>query len=264
MVTLLSTQACLRAHSWQMRTPTRSLLALLAAAVLVVSGTSSVQSVPGSAGPGDRLTAGDRAGGHVGRVASLKRTPDGYYYGSWGQDNRITVTLVEGGLRFRDPRPVRWEDLARGCRRQPVQRGVAAICRVPDNVSPGNPMTVELELRLGDDFVDTTSLGAEFQMKVLADAGREEIHLGAGDDWVNGFLHRDRVWGGDGDDFIRPGEGSDLAYGEAGNDELVGLGGDDTLYGGAGRDVIKCGDGNDAADIDGEDALRVGCERVPG
>lgn len=250
-----------------MRITSRSLVTYLAAAALVVAGVSSVQTASArSEGVGDRPTVATQPSvdARVGRVASLKRTADGYYYGSWGQDNRITVTLVEGGLRFRDPKPVRWDDMARGCRSQRVRRGVAAICEVPRTVSPGNPMTVELELRLGDDFVDTTSLGAEFQMKVLADAGREEIHLGAGDDWVNGFLHRDRVWGGAGNDFIRPGEGSDLAYGEDGNDELVGLGGDDTLYGGAGRDVIKCGDGNDAAEIDAEDALRVGCERVPG
>ena len=81
-------------------------------------------------------------------------------------------------------------------------------------------------------------------MMVLADQGSEEIHLGAGDDWVNGFLQRDRVWGGAGNDFIRGGEGPDILYGEAGNDELVGLEGDDALYGGDGRDVIKCGDGN--------------------
>ena len=67
------------------------------------------------------------------------------------------MTLVEGGLRFRDPRPVRWDDMARGCHSQQVRRGVAAICRVPDNVNPGDPMTVELELRLGDDYVDTTA-----------------------------------------------------------------------------------------------------------
>jgi hypothetical protein len=246
-----------------MRIATRSLVTLLAAPALVVSGISYAQSASGPTGPGDRAAAGDRAGGHVGRVASLKRTSEGgYYYGSWGQDNRITVTLVEGGLRFRDPRPVRWEDMARGCHRQQVQRGVAAICRVPGDVNPGHPMTIELELRLGDDYVDTTTLGAEFQMKVLADQGSEEIHLGAGDDWVNGFLHRDRVWGGDGDDFIRGGEGPDVLYGEGGRDELVGLEGDDTLYGGDGNDAIKCGDGNDAAEPDDSDSIVVGCEHT--
>jgi serralysin len=159
---------------------------------------------------------------------------------------------------------VRWDDMARGCHRQTVRRGVAAICRVPTDVTPANPMTVELELRLGDDYVDTTTLGAEFQMKVLADQGKEEIHLGAGDDWVNGYLHRDRVWGGAGNDFIRGGEGGDLLRGEAGNDELVGLQGDDTLYGDEGVDQLKCGDGNDdAAESDPADSLRVGCERVP-
>ena len=245
-----------------MRTATRSLFALLAVTVLAVSGTTTpAVSASATTGGADRAVAGARPGGHVGRTASLKRTADGYYYGSWGQDNKVTVTLVEGGLRFRDPRPRSWDDMARGCHRQQVRRGVAAICRVPDDVNPGHPMTIELELRLGDDYVDTTTLGAEFQMKVLADQGAEEIHLGAGDDWVNGFLQRDRVWGGAGDDFIRGGEGNDALHGEAGNDELVGLQGDDALYGGDGNDQIKCGDGDhDVAEPDDADQLVVGCE----
>lgn len=241
-----------------------SLTVLAAVTALTVAGFSP----PGSAaappsGAGERaVDSSARHGGHVGRTASLKRIQGGYYYGSWGQDNRITVTLIEGGLRFRDPKPRRWDDMVRGCHRQQVRRGVAAICRVPGDVSSADPMTIELELRLGDDYVDTTALGAEFDVTVLADQGREEIHLGAGDDFVNGFLHRDRVWGGAGDDFIRGGEGPDLMYGEAGNDEIVGLEGDDTLYGNDGSDKLKCGDGTDAAENDGSDALRVGCEQV--
>lgn len=246
-----------------MRTATRSLLALFAAAALAVTGPvpGPVDAKPaGSARQSvDDTRSTDRQ--RVGRTASLKRKDGGYYYGSWGQNNRVTVTLVDGRLRFRDPRPVRWDDMARGCRRQQVRRGVAATCRVPNSVTPANPMPVELELRLGDDYVDTTSLGAEFSLIVLADQGRDEIHLGAGDDFVNGFLHRDRVWGGAGDDFIRGGEGPDILHGEAGNDELVGLQGNDKLYGGEGSDKIKCGDGNnDQAEPDDSDSIVAGCE----
>lgn len=268
-----------------MRSVTRSVLALAAAAALTLVGPQPGRSVAGPVGSGDR--AGDAVrpvatAAAIVRPASLKRTPDGYYFGSWGQDNKLTITLVEGGLRFRDPRAVRWQDLARACRNQRVRRGVAAICRVPATVTPGNPMTIDIELRLGDDFVDMTTLGAEFEAAVLADAGREELHLGAGDDFVNGAFHRDRIWAGAGNDFIRGGEGPDLAFGEAGNDRLVGLqaddvlrGGDgndtveggpgnDTVYGDLGADELVCGDGSDAGEIDPADQRRVGCERAPG
>lgn len=265
------------------RTPL-SALTLLAATALTAAATTPGPAAARPIGPGDRPSADERPAAvqRVGRVASLKRTPDGYYYGSWGQDNRLVVTRVEGGLRFRDRRPVRWEDLARACRNVPVRRGVAAVCRVPNTVTPGNPMTIEMELRLGDDYVNTTTLGAEFEALVLADAGREEIRLGAGDDYVNGAFQRDRIWGGAGNDFIRGGEGSDLAYGEEGNDELVGLqasdelhggdgndivnggDGDDTLYGDLGADRIQCGDGSDAAENDPADVQRVRCESSTG
>ena len=269
---MLSTQARLRAHSCQMRIATRSLFALLAATVLAVVGP--VPS-PSDAKP---ATTRDRAGTSVGVMAAHARIdrrvsltlgdqdcgPTAsrcYYYSAWGTNNKLTVTLVEGRLYFRDPRPTGWERLGRACRRVTVDRGVAASCRVPDGVSAGHPLELSLELRLGNDSVNMTTLGAEFYGYVLADQGTEVIKLGAGDDWVNGFLGPDEVWGGDGDDFMRGGEGNDILHGEAGKDELVGLEGDDKLYGGQGVDQIKCGDGNnDLAEPDDSDSIVAGCE----
>ncbi len=249
-----------------MRTATRSLFALLAASVLAVVGPVPSPSDAKPAGPAHRASATVKIGAAHVRVdpprrVSLTRTDDGYYYSAWGSNNKVTVTLVDGRLRFRDPRPIGWDRLGRQCRRETVARGVAASCRVPGSVSVADPMKLFLELRLGNDSVNMTTLGAEFYGYILADQGTETIRLGAGDDFVNGFLGVDKVWGGDGKDFIRGGEGDDELHGEGGNDELVGLQGNDKLYGGDGSDKIRCGDGNhDLAEPDDSDSIVAGCE----
>lgn len=268
-----------------MRTANRSFLVLIAAAAALTA--VSLQPGPTQASPtayGDRAAAAvpsATADARIARPASLKRTDDGYYYGVWGQNNRITVTLVNGRLRFRDPRPVRWEDLARSCRNIRVDRGVAASCRVPDGVSVANPLTIAFEMRLGDDYVDTSALPAQFRASALLDAGVDEARTGAGNDFVNGAFHRDLIRTGGGNDWIRSGEANDRAFagngrdklvggeagdllhGEGGNDIVEGGPGGDVLYGDLGADRIKCGDGNDAAENDPADTQRFGCERTP-
>lgn len=255
-----------------MRTVARS-LALAVLASLVVVGLPTGPS-PAASPPGDA----DRAAERVVRPASLTRTAEGYHFSSWGQSNRVTVTLVDGRLRFRDPHAVRWEHLARSCRNVPVDPGVAATCRVPTSVNPIDPMTLGFQVRLGDDHVDTSSLPADFEASVLADAGVDEIRTGAGDDFVNGAFHRDVVVTGDGADWVRSGAGGDRVlaglgndhlvggeagdrlHGEIGNDLVEGGPGDDTVYGDEGADRLKCGDGDDAAEDDPADLQRVGCE----
>lgn len=252
---------------------------VLVAATLVVTGAEPGPAA-GSTTVADQETSGRTYGDAraVPRKVSLTRTEDGYYYSAWGSHNRLTVTLVKAGLRFRDPRPTGWDRLAKVCKRKRVARGVAAVCPVPKGVSADAPLELFLEMRLGNDYVDTSALGPEFRAHVLGDKGRDVVKLGAGDDFFNGYLGRDRVWGGDGDDFLRPGEGRDLAYGEGGNDQLMGLDGpdelhggegddlvnggpgDDLLFGDAGADDIKCGDGTDTAEVDPADVRRVACE----
>lgn len=265
-----------------MRSASRSFLALVAAAALTVVGPPSAPSVATEPAPGDR--AGSAAGAaaasaRIVRPATIKRTKDGYYFGAWGQNSRVVVRLVDGKLRFTDPRTARWDGLARSCRKQRVKRGVAALCRVPHGVSVANPLTIEFEMRLGDDFVNTTALPAQFRASVLADAGFDEVRTGPGDDFINGAFDRDIIYSGAGDDWVRSGEAADLVFGEDGRDRLVGGEasdllhggngndlveggpGDDELYGDAGADRIKCGDGNDAAEIDPADTQRFACER---
>lgn len=260
----------------------RSVLALLAASVLglgMLSGVSEAR--PASPESGSVADVRAAAPAKIVRPASLTRIRGGYYFSAWGQDSKLVVKRVPRGLRFTDPRTARWEDLAGSCRRQRVRRGVAAVCRVPGWVSPANPLLLSMELRLGDDSVDTTTLGPEFKAYILADAGRDVIRLGAGDDFVNGAFHRDLIWGGPGDDFIRSGEANDVVYGQDGNDHLVGgkasdvlRGGDgndlveggpgnDRMSGDAGADRLKCGDGTDTADVDPADTQRHSCERRP-
>lgn len=266
-----------------MRRANRSVLVLLAAAALVVTPGSAGQSAGAAtavaetaAAPPARAASAAKA---IVRPASLRRVKSGYYFDSWGQNNKTVVTLVDGRLKFRDPRAVRWHKLSRSCRNIRVRRGVAASCRVPRSVTPADPMTITLEMRLGDDFVDTTALGAEFEANVLADAGRDEVRTGTGDDFVNGAFDHDLIFTGDGNDWVRSGEAADTVWGEGGKDRLVGgeVGdrlhggdgndtieggpGDDTLYGDAGSDIFKCGPGNDAAEIDPADQQRSACER---
>ncbi len=262
-----------------MRRTLSSVLTLVAAAALTVTAPQTGSSAAGPTGPGDRVATAAPAPKDPPRQASLTPNADGYHYSAWGSNNRITVTLVGSRLRFRDPRVIGWARLGRGCRNVRVARGVAASCRVPASVSVAHPLVLLLEMRLGDDFVDTTALPAQFSASVLADQGREEIHTGAGADFINGALDRDRIWSGGGNDWVRSGEANDLVFGEDGKDRLVGgdgadvlhggngndslegNSGDDDSYGDAGADEFKCGDGNDGTDSDPADTQRSGCER---
>ena len=199
-----------------MRIATRSLLALLAASVLTVSGISTAESASGPTGLGDRPSR--RTTEQVAtsaRTASLKRRPasegGGYYYGSVGPGQprhgdpgrgrpavpgSAAAQLGRHGARLPPPAGPPWarRDLPGAGRREP---------RPPD--AGRARAAARRRLRRHDE------LGRGVQPDVLADQGAEEIHLGAGDDWVNGFLQRDQVWGGDGNDFIRGGEGPDCS-----------------------------------------------------
>ena len=262
-----------------MRTVNRHALTLLATVALVAAGLTAAP--PTEARPTEhRATATSTKA--LARPATLKKVKGGYYYGVWGQNNVVTVTLVDGKLKFRDPKPVRWEGFPRACTKQRVSHGVSALCPVPRWVTPATPLVINFEMRLGDDTVDTSTLPQEFQASVLADAGRDTVRTGAGNDFINGAFDHDEIWSGDGDDFVRSGESADTVFGEGGNDHLVGgeVGdvlhggdgndtveggpGDDTLYGDVGRDRLKCNDGDDSAEMDPADDPPGGlsCEHV--
>ncbi len=111
-------------------------------------------------------------------AAMITRTRYGYLYRAGQQDSRLVITRVDGGLRFHDSGTKRWKSVPDACRRHQVRVGVAAVCRVPSAVRVGNPMLLEVWPRLGDDFVNGSTLPAAFQMAVLADAGRDVVYTG--------------------------------------------------------------------------------------
>jgi len=177
--------------------------------------------------------------------AMLSKSRHGYLFRAGQQDSHITVTLVDGKLRFVDKGTKSWRKLTDVCSKEKVKKGIAATCPVPGGISKRKPLLIEIWPRLGNDYVDTSSLPATYAVTVLGDKGREEVHFGAGPDFFNGYTGRDRVWGGAGNDWIRPGLGNDLVVGGPGDDDVVAVEGHDTVRGGAGNDRIWAGDGND-------------------
>jgi len=177
--------------------------------------------------------------------AMLSKSKHGYLFRAGQQDSHITVTKVDGGLRFVDKGTKSWRKLTDVCKREKVQKGVAAVCPVPRGITERKPMLIEIWPRLGNDYVNTSSLPATYAVTVLGDKGQEVVHFGAGDDFFNGYTQRDIVFGGAGNDWIRPGLGNDLVDGGPGNDDVVAVEGHDTVRGGEGNDRIWAGDGND-------------------
>jgi hypothetical protein len=180
------------------------------------------------------------------RWATLTRTSYGYYYDAGQQDTHLTITLTrKGHLRFADTHTDVLRARAKSCHRRPARAGLSVVCRVPDSVNRRHPMTLRVFTRLGDDQVDTRALPRRFKLFMLCDEGREVIHAGAGNDFINGAQNADRIWGGPGRDWIRTGQANDRIWGGPGNDRLVGVNGSDRVHGGPGNDGVWGGPGND-------------------
>lgn len=191
-------------------------------------------------------------------AAMIDRTAIGYRYRAGQQDSRLVVKVVEGRLRFADRRTRELRAFPSSCEQLTPRRGIAALCDIPLWVSEQTPAFLEIWPRLGDDYVDGSTLPASFRMWVLADAGDDVIRTGAGDDFVNGAQDDDTVWGGDGDDWIRTGIGNDVLHGEGGDDKLIGTDGRDRVFGGPGNDSLYGGRGRDLLD-GGDGADRLSC-----
>jgi hypothetical protein len=212
--------------------------------------------------------------------AILARTKLGYRLWSGGQDSHLTVTLVDGKLRFRDTGTKSFKRLSPKCERQKVRVGVSALCKVPKDITKRRPLLIEIWPRLGDDYTDTSTLPATFAVTMLSDEGNDVAKFGAGPDFFNGHRGRDRVWGGGGNDWIRGGDGNDLIFGGPGNDDIVGMEKNDTVHGGpgddriwtgpgrdrlfgdTGADLLICGTGFDRATPDSSDKVARNCDRL--
>ena len=215
-------------------------------------------------------------------AAMVQTTPGGYRYIAGQQDSNLTITQVGGDLVFTDTGTKELRDIPSSCTPLSAGTGIAVKCAIPDGYDTSHRMYVEVWPRLGNDVVDGSTLSPMFRMWVLADAGRDTVFGGAGDDFVNGAQNRDTVWGGAGNDWLRTGKGrdelhggdgddklvgtyrADVMDGGAGNDQVSGGSGNDTLTGGPGADVVSCGSGGaDDAFVDAADRVS-GCESVSG
>jgi hypothetical protein len=280
---LVSGAVCSEENLMLGRTLRRTLVLLAGTALAagaVGAPVAAQASEPGPSWPYTKILNGQYKLIPLKDAAMITRTKHGYLYRAGQQDSRLVITRVDGGLRYHDRGTKKFRSLPDSCRRQRVQVGVAAVCNVPSGIKVSNPMLLEVWPRLGDDFVDGSTLAAPFQMAVLADAGRDVVFLGAGNDFVNGAFQRDVVRGGPGNDWIRTGDGDDDVEGGSGNDRLIGSDGRDTVRGGYGkdrvdggfgndrlyaadssRDVVACGAGVDRARVDRTDKLN-DCESV--
>lgn len=227
----------------------------------------------------DVASAADKKPKPSPRWAEIVKVGDELHFVASKHHNKITITRNKGRVVFRDTTAKRFRKaLPAGCRKVSVAKGVGASCRIPAGTSAADPMELVVRPQGGNDRVDASTLGAEFELDVATGAGNDTVLLGAGDDDVVTAKGADVVKGGAGDDDVNLGPGDDQAYGEVGNDELIGgLGndllsggegldtlrggaGDDTLLGGPGEDSLLCGDGIDTTDDDGDTDGTTHCE----
>ena len=266
---------------------TRPALALVATAALAAAGAGAANGGGGpagaNAGPPYNFTTELMGQGTfipLKDKAMLTRTRLGYLFRTGQQDSHLEVTLVNGKLRFVDTGTESFKRRTPACQRKRVKVGIAAVCRVPGDISERRPLLIEIWPRLGNDYTDVSTLPATFAVTVLGDKGHDVARFGAGPDFFNGYSGRDRVWGGGGNDWIRPGLGNDVVLGGSGNDDVVAVegrdrvhggegadrlwGGDgnDRLRGGVGADFVLCGNGHDRAMADGADRIAQSCESV--
>lgn len=216
--------------------------AVLSTLPMLALAASAGADQPDGYGPSDPFV--DALLPHHGPVEPMKnqakvvRTKYGYRLTAGQQNSHLKVTLVGGKLRFRDTGTRSWKSLPQTCKAQRVSPGIAAVCRPPSSTSTANPTLLEVHPRLGNDYVDGRSLPSVYEMAVLADAGRDTVFTGGGNDFINGAQDPDQAHGGAGKDWIRTGTGNDRIWGNAGNDYLVGGEGRDTINGGPGDDRV--------------------------
>lgn len=232
-----------------MHRPVRRLVAAVVAALVastisfVALNTTASADQPQGYGPSDpfddSIMPDDGAQPSVRHQAMIVRTRYGYRLIAAEQNSHLRVKVANGRLRFRDTRVGSWKSLPKMCNRLRVSPGVGASCRIPDSTSSANPTLLEVRPRLGHDYVDARGLPAKFEMAILADAGRDTLFGGRGNDYLGGATDNDRASGGAGRDWIRGGSGRDRLWGGADADAIVGLSGRDRISGGSGDDRVS-------------------------
>ncbi|MFD4555006.1 calcium-binding protein [Streptomyces sp. NPDC058469] len=191
----------------------------------------------------------------------------GVYKAAPGQANHVTVTETSDGdgrvLRYAIDDVVPIAATGPGCTHPDAGDRTKAVCTVVIEEMARDPYTTFV-MQLGDG--DDT---AAIHHHVADTLGRNEVHLGDGDDtWTGVGDDAQAVWGDDGDDTLKVsryvdgggddtihaegeqaggegGPGDDVLYGGAGDQGLNGDAGDDTIYGGPGDDQLYGGVGAD-------------------
>ena len=104
-----------------------------------------------------------------------------------------------------------------------------------------------------NDYELKAPVGLITDKRVAADGGDDRLFGGEGADWMAGQTGNDTLFGGEGDDTMYGDDlgmadsdaGQDLMYGDAGNDKMYGGAKEDVLDGGAGNDKLYGEAGND-------------------
>lgn len=86
--------------------------------------------------------------------------------------------------------------------------------------------------------------------------GIDKLSSGSGDDQVYGDQDTDPfTHAGDGNDYVDGGSGQDILYGDNGDDVVAGKADSDQLFGGAGDDILRPGDSTGATGIGTDEVL---------
>jgi Ca2+-binding RTX toxin-like protein len=178
-------------------------------------------------------------------AAQIVKTNVGYRYQAGQQDSHLVITQVGNKVRFADTGTRELRKFPRSCTEKAAATGIVAECKIPKKFRSGQDMFLEIWPRLGNDYVNASSLSSSFRLWALLDAGHDTALGGAGDDFINGAQDNDTAHGGAGNDWIRTGIGNDNIWGDAGDDRLAGVDGHDQVRGGSGNDQVGGGNGDD-------------------
>lgn len=156
----------------------------------------------------------------LGGSAIVSWTQWGLRYWSGQQNNNMTITYTPGVLHLTDTGTGRTAPLPEGCTSVAVEVGIGIDCAIPEAFA-ATKMFIEVWPRLGNDVLDARTLGAKFNVWMLADGGNDVFYGGAGDDFFNGAFQADRAYGGAGNDWLRGGSEGDVLDGGSGINKVV-------------------------------------------
>ncbi|UMG92805.1 hypothetical protein [Nocardioides sp. TF02-7] len=203
-----------------MRATISGVVALLMSALLAAGPVGVAPAHAGDKLPPLMLGPGDAKVNGIGKQAVMRMSKHGIVYIAGKHNTRLTITLDEqrNRIRYRDTKTLRVNSMPKICKRQKVRKGISVVCALPKRFH--DRMFVQVWPRLGNDYVDGRDLPRGFRLWVLADAGRDVMYGGAGDDFFNGAKGNDRAYGGGGRDWLRGGLGSDTLVGGPGNNRI--------------------------------------------